>query len=116
LVTIDASDASGNPLDQPSGFARVSSLEASSPFGADGINSVNLNSLDGGGTELAALSLGNSAVGGNPSPVPEPSTLLLMLLAVSSVIGQRIALRHRHRGTGTLERRVASENQSSQLR
>ena len=95
LVTIDASDASGNPLGQPSGIALTDSLTPSSPFGMDETSSANLSS--GGGAALAALSPGNSAAGGNPSPVPEPSTLLLVLLAVSGVIGQRITLKHRAR-------------------
>ena len=71
LVTIDASDASGNPLGQPSGFALAGSLTPSGPFGADGISSAT-NSP--GGADPAVLSPGNSAVGGNPSSVPEPSS------------------------------------------
>jgi autotransporter-associated beta strand protein len=87
LVTIDASDTSGNALGQTSGLA--SSLMPTDPFGAGEASSANLSS--GGGADLAALSPGNSAVGGNLSAVPEPSTLLLLLLALSNVIGKRIA-------------------------
>ncbi len=82
LVTIDASDASGNPLGQSSGIALAGSLAPNDPFGAGGISSAGLS----GGPDLAALSLGNSPGGGNPSPVPEPSALLLSLLAVLGVI------------------------------
>ena len=48
----------------------------------------------GDGTDLAALSAGNSAVGGNSSAVPEPSTLLLVLLAVLAVFSTQFARHH----------------------
>ena len=95
LVTIDASDASGNPLGQPSGLALAGSLTSSDPLGENGISSADLSAR--GGADLAALSPSNSAVGGTPLPVPEPSTLLLVLLALWGAIGQRIALRRRGR-------------------
>ena len=87
LVTIDASDASGNPLDaarggplgQSSGLTLASSLTPSGPFGADGISSAILSSNTG--PEMMAPS------------VPEPSTLLLVLLVLSSLVGRRIARR-----------------------
>ncbi len=91
LVTIDASDASGNPLGQSSGLVVAGSLTPSGPFGAGGISSANLSS--GGGADLAAPSARNPAVGGDRSPVPEPSTLVLMYLAISVMIGQRVTLR-----------------------
>ncbi len=91
LVTIDASDASGNPLGQSSGLALADSMMLSGPFEAGEISSANQSSGDG--IDLAALSAGNPTVGGDLSPVPEPSTLLLVLLAQSVMIGQRIALR-----------------------
>ncbi len=80
LVTIDASDASGNPLVQSSGLALASSLSSSGPFGADGITSTNLSS--GGLADLGVPSFGDSVGRVNPSSVPEPSTLLLTILAV----------------------------------
>jgi hypothetical protein len=52
----------------------------------------------GGGSELASLSPSSSGRSGNPSSVPEPSTLLLVLLAITSLIGQRIA----SRGSGVM--------------
>jgi hypothetical protein len=91
LVTIDGSDASGNPLGQSSGFALADSLTPSSPFGAGGISSANLSS---GGIELAAPSLGNSVGGSNPSSVPEPSTLVLALLAVLGVVSTQFVRHH----------------------
>ena len=90
LVTIDASDAFGNPLGQASGFALAGSSTSGGTFGADGIGSANLSS---DGTDLAALSADNPAVGGQRAVVPEPSTLLLVLLALTSLIGRRIARR-----------------------
>ena len=92
LVTIEASDASGNPLDQSSGFALAGLLTPSEPFAAVETISADLSSSGG---DLAAHAPSNSAAGGNPSAVPEPSTLVLVLLAIAGVIGQGIALRRR---------------------
>ncbi len=101
-VTIDASDASGNPLNLSSGFAVAGSLTPSGPFGAGGISSANLSS--GGSGDPAALSLGNSAGGANPSSVPEPSTLLLVLVAIAGLAGKGIASRRRARRDSLLTR------------
>jgi hypothetical protein len=95
LVTIDTSDASGNPLGQSSGLTLADSLMPGGPFAVGGVSSTNSSSV--AGTDLAVQSVGNSAVGGNSSPVPEPSTLLLTVLAVSMVIGKKIALQRRAR-------------------
>jgi fibronectin-binding autotransporter adhesin len=92
LVTIDASDASGNPLGQSSGFVSASSLTPSDPFGAGSIGSAPLSSSDN--SDLAAQSAGNPAAGGNSAPVPEPSTLPLALLAVLSVVSTQFARHH----------------------
>jgi autotransporter-associated beta strand protein len=93
-VTIDASDAAGNPLGQSGGFALADSLTPSGPVGAEETSSAGVSSV-GGGVDVAALSLDNS-VGGNPSPVPEPSTAVLVLLAVLGVICTELR-RHRLR-------------------
>jgi hypothetical protein len=92
LVTIDASDASGNPRGQSSGFALAGSLSSSGPFGADAVTSTNLRS--GGLADLGVPSFGDSDGRVNPSSVPEPSTLLLALLAVLGVGGTQFARHH----------------------
>jgi hypothetical protein len=74
LLTIDSSNASGNPLGQSDGFALGGSLASS---GLAGMNN-----------------------GGGSSSVPEPSTLVLILLAITGLTGQRIAIRHVARRTG----------------
>jgi len=92
LVTIDASDASGNPIGQPSELTLAGSLAPSDPIRAGGISSANLSSSDN--TDLAAQSAGNPAAGGNLSVVPEPPTLLLALLAVLGLVGAQFARRY----------------------
>ena len=88
LVTIDASDASGNPLNQSSGFVLAGSLSQSGPFGADGIGSANLSSV--AGIDPAALLPGTSAGGGNPSSVPEPASLILLAIGGLALGGAAI--------------------------
>jgi hypothetical protein len=87
VVIIAASDASGNPLGQSSGLVVAGSLAPSDPIGAGSIGSARLSS--GGGSELSSVSLGNTISVGNSSTVPEPPTMLLMLLAVTGLAGQR---------------------------
>ena len=91
-VTIDASDASGNPLGHSNRFVVVSSLAPTGPFEAGETSSANFGSGDG--TDQVALLAGNLAVGGNSSAVPEPSTLLLVLLAVLAVFKTHFARKH----------------------
>jgi hypothetical protein len=92
LVTIDASDASGNPLGQSSGFALAGSLSSSGSFGADDITSTNLS--NGGLANLGVPSFSDSFERVNSSSVPEPSTLLLVLLAVLGVVSTQFARHH----------------------
>ncbi len=97
LVTIDASDALGNPFNQTSGLALASSLAPRDPTGTGGIGSADLSSSSV--SDLAFQSPISSVGSSNPSSVPEPSTLLLVSLAITSLIGQRLAIRHRARRT-----------------
>ena len=90
LLTIDASDASGNPLGQPSGFELAGSLVPSGPFG-DVNSSESMSSIAADSTELAVPAAGNSVEIGNASQVPEPSTILLGLLAVLGVVSTHFA-------------------------
>ena len=96
LVTIDASDASGNPLGQSSGFELAGSLSSSGPFGADGITSsiTSTNLSSGGLADLRVPSFGDSVGRVNPSSVPEPLTLLLALVAVLGVVSTQFARHH----------------------
>jgi autotransporter-associated beta strand protein len=77
LVTIAASDASGNPL--ASGFAVAGSLSPSGPFaaGTDGGSSL---LASGGSSAGSGSSLGGANLGSGLSSVPEPASLLLMAL------------------------------------
>ncbi len=95
-VTIDASDASGNPLGQSGGFALAESLTPSGPFEESVNSSASLSSIAADSTDLAVSAAGNSVGIGNTSQVPEPSTLLLALLAVLVVISIQF-VRHRFR-------------------
>jgi fibronectin-binding autotransporter adhesin len=94
IVTIDASDASGNPLDQPSGFALAGSLTPSSPFETPDMSSASLSTATTASAPLAVLAMGNSVGGNNPAPVPEPSTLTLALFALLGVVGTPFARHH----------------------
>jgi autotransporter-associated beta strand protein len=97
-VTIDASDALGNPLDsargaplgQSSDGTPISSLtpsglpraESSGTFGADSFPSSNM--LAGAGSSPSDLNPGGN-LGGSAAAVPEPTTLLLALLGLASI-------------------------------
>ena len=91
FVTIDASDASGNPLGQPaiqsSGFGFNTSLDASESSGGE--TAVSLGPMPFGaagfsGDPTPAGSSGDAAaVSGSASAVPEPATLLLGLFGLA---------------------------------
>src|ERR1700730_11818612 len=81
-----ASDSSGNPLDQPSGFALVNLLTPSGPFGALDMSSTSLSSASSDSAHPAALAMASSVGGDNPVTVPELSTLLLALVAILGAI------------------------------
>ncbi len=95
VVTIDASDSSGNPLAAPA-LTVAGSLHQSplpvAPFGgsslvAGGTSTASLGSLPGGslGTGLGSL--------GGTSAVPEPSTFVLMAVAAIGCLGLRFRRR-----------------------
>jgi PEP-CTERM motif len=94
LVTIDASDASGNPLGQSSGLALAGSLTPSGPIGEGVISSTSMSSIAADSTDLAVPAAGNSVGISNASPVPEPSTLLLALLAVLGAVSIQFVRYH----------------------
>ena len=93
LVTIDASDASGNPLATSRGFALASSLEPSEPFASGSLSSSNW--LTSSGASASGSILGSDALVdgslGDSSAVPEPTTLLLGLFGLASLasLGRR---------------------------
>jgi hypothetical protein len=93
LVTIDASDASGHPLIAFSAslLGEQSSLALGGELGASGINSANIGRSSIG--DLASEASGKLSVGGSLSSVPEPSTLLLVLLGVLGVVGRKTTVR-----------------------
>ncbi len=94
LVTIDASNASGNPLGQASGLALAGSLTPSTPFAAGGMSSASLSIATTGSADLASPIIGNSVESDNPATVPEPSTFALALLAVLGVVNTLFARHH----------------------
>jgi hypothetical protein len=97
-VTIDASDASGNPLDavrggplgEPSsGFAPANSLAPSTPLGSETALPADLSGATGPISSIDASLAANSSIGsaigwaspaGNVTVVPEPSSLWLTVL------------------------------------
>jgi autotransporter-associated beta strand protein len=78
LVTIDASDASGNPLAGSDGFALAGSLTPTAPFASGGPSSPDLLTAGGSSSSGSSLSGVNPSVG--LSAVPEPSSVLLLIL------------------------------------
>jgi fibronectin-binding autotransporter adhesin len=98
-VTIDASDAAGNPLtlvpadglgeQNSAGSNLADSLSPSGPFAADNISPTAPIGIAADGSNLVAPATGNSAPAGSSPSVPEPSTLLLTLLAALAYRSRR---------------------------
>jgi hypothetical protein len=98
LVSIVASDASGNPLIEASPLSGVSSsliatsdAASSDSFVAEITGATSLPGLDGSAMSLSAPSFLSTALGRENSPiastaVPEPSSLLLAAIAAASLI------------------------------
>ncbi|HEV2970840.1 MAG TPA: PEP-CTERM sorting domain-containing protein, partial [Pirellulales bacterium] len=85
-------DSSGNPLGQTGGFALAGSLQPSAPFASAAPSS---SSLDPPSAEGFSGDLIPAGPGAGPTSVPEPSTLLLALVAllgVAIMARRRIAL------------------------
>ncbi len=101
LVTIAASDVAGNPLGQslaqPSGLALADSLTSNGPFEAADTSFASLSTATIDNTDLAVLAIGKSVGSDNSAPVPEPSTLLLALLALLGVVSTQFARNHSRR-------------------
>jgi hypothetical protein len=91
LVTIDASDPNGNPTAASGGLVLAGSLAPSGPFAEGVINSESMSTATTDSTDLAILAMGKPVGSDNPAPVPEPSTLLLALLATLGVAGAQHA-------------------------
>ena len=81
-VTIDPSDASGNPLNQSTENALIGSPVPSTSFGGDSLGSSSPLAGDGSSSNLPS---GGSNLDGSTAAVPEPGTLLLALLGLASI-------------------------------
>jgi autotransporter-associated beta strand protein len=97
LVTIDASDSSGNPLGQSSGFALAGSLQPSAPFASGAPSSSSLDPPSAEGFSGDPIPAGPGA---DPTAVPEPTTLLLALLGLSALGCLRPQTRKKRAGVG----------------
>jgi autotransporter-associated beta strand protein len=93
IVTIAASDASGNPLASSSGLSIAGSLNGDGPFGAGGQSST---SLSDAGSNSGDSGLGATASSGSSSSVPEPSAVML---AIVGALGGLASLVRRRRMT-----------------
>jgi autotransporter-associated beta strand protein len=82
LVTIAASDASGNPLRQSVSFATNGSMEVDGTLTANAAHAASL-SFGGGLGEDSPI-----AIGTNSTAVPEPSAWLLLAIAAALSIGR----------------------------
>jgi fibronectin-binding autotransporter adhesin len=88
-VTIGASDASGNPLGSSSGLALAGSLEPTDSFAAGTSSSAALQGED----SLAGS--GSSAPVTGASAVPEPSSIVLLVLAGIACLARAVRRRTR---------------------
>jgi fibronectin-binding autotransporter adhesin len=93
LVTIDASDAGGNPLTSSGGLSLTGSLAPRGPFGSSAADGSSLtghsSSPDRAGVDIS----GTSTSSGASSTVPEPATWMLVALGLAALgcraIGKR---------------------------
>jgi fibronectin-binding autotransporter adhesin len=82
LVTIDPSDANGNPLASFSGLALSSSLAPIDPFGSGSARGSNLLTTNG---SLGAGPSGTTPAKPSLSAVPEPSSIVIALVGLALV-------------------------------
>ncbi len=87
LVTIAASDASGNPFEQsfgqPSGLILAGSLATNDPFAASFSSPNLLNGSSSDDSNVASMSAGVSSAGTSLAAVPELSALVLSVIALT---------------------------------
>ena len=83
IVSIAASDTSGNPLAESSSFVLAGSLASTAPSAGGTLGSSSLSMADvpsSSGTSSTESSLAAPGAGGGAASVPEPSSLLLLAL------------------------------------
>ncbi|HEV3417631.1 MAG TPA: PEP-CTERM sorting domain-containing protein, partial [Pirellulales bacterium] len=83
-VTIDASDASGNPLAK-SGFVLAGSLQSDVPFATGTSSSWNALETSEMPAGSAGIFLASAYSAGSASAMPEPSSVVLCLLGLASI-------------------------------
>ena len=97
LVTIAASDASGNPLSSGGGLAAASSLSPSASLGGGSSSASDLASSGADGFSSANEGPASASPVGGASAVPEPSSWLLLVIAASASLA---LARRRRRSAG----------------
>jgi hypothetical protein len=102
FVTIDASDASGNPLsDDAQGLVLANSLATAAPFVADSIAIAGFTaetSLSGNGVTVSAPAPNGLSSGSNRTTIPEPSAIILWAIAAATLGGTTMGRRRVRRG------------------
>jgi hypothetical protein len=82
LVTVDASGSSGNPLDQ--NLALPGSQSTDGPFGTAGFGQ---SPIDESGSVIVAGPLDRSSSTSSQAAVPEPASIMLLVIGGLAVVG-----------------------------